>query len=301
MNNGVESTRKENDVSNSWWNKKNIAILGIIISFIVILALLAISGLNLGKIFQDWTVSYYLLFGALGVYLVIFLISTFANMTVLFPVPYAAALAFIALAIDGGTISGVNIWVLGIIAGSGAAIGEITAYYLGRGSAKLLESTEQSKAVSKMKERINKGWAVPLMFLCAATFIPDDPLLILLGYASYPLWKMLVTYFAGKITLCISTMYVVILAKDIPILENFFWILGLTAGDQPVNPWVSFLGWVGVLLLFCLIFFIDWTSKFKKLYHKLFKRKSPEAQVSVQLWLGKHLLMTYSLKDFKKF
>ena len=256
--------------------KKIIIIIGIS-SFIAILVALAISGVNLGEIFNSWTDGYYILFGALGVYLIIFLISTFANMTILFPVPYAVALAYIALRIYDGTIINVNIWLLGIVAGSGAAIGEITAYYLGKGSAALMESKEQSEAVKKMKARIQKGWAVPLMFLCAATFIPDDPLLILLGYCGYPLWKMLITYFIGKIVLCVSTIYLVILAKDIPVVADFFWILGFS--DKPVDPWFSFLGWVGVLILFFLIFFVDWTNLFKKLYRKLSKDQKSDIKL----------------------
>ncbi len=257
---------KEKD---GWMNTKNIAILSAMAGFILILALIAASGTNLGQIFQDWTNYYHLAFGILGLYLIVFLISTFANMTVLFPIPYGVALAFIALNI---TLSQGEIWLLAIIAGTGAAIGEITAYYLGRGSAKLLESKEESESVLKMKERINKGYAVPLMFLCAATFIPDDPLLILLGYAEYPLWKMLVTYFFGKITLCVTTIYLVIAAQTVPAIQKFLWILGVPTGGDPVNPWISFGGWVLVLVIFFLIFFVDWTSKFKRFYEKVFKR-----------------------------
>ncbi|MDD1779367.1 MAG: VTT domain-containing protein [Candidatus Helarchaeota archaeon] len=176
--------------------------------------------------------------------------------------------------IYNGTIINVDIWLLCILAGSGAAIGEITAYYLGKGSAALMESKEKSESIEKVKARIKKGWAVPLMFLCAATFIPDDPLLILLGYCSYPLWKMLVTYFVGKIVLCVSTIYLVIIAQDIPVVADFFWILGLS--DKPVDPWFSFLGWVGVLILFILIFFVDWTTQFRKLSRKIFKKEKPD-------------------------
>jgi membrane protein YqaA with SNARE-associated domain len=261
-----------------FFTTKKIIIIVVIASFIAILVALAISGINLGDVFNNWTNTYYILFGALGVYLIIFLISTFANMTILFPVPYAVALAYIAWRIYEGTIVDVNIWLLGIVAGSGAAIGEITAYYLGKGSAALTESKEKSESVEKMKARIKKGWAVPLMFLCAATFIPDDPLLILLGYCGYPLWKMLITYFAGKIVLCISTIYLVILANDIPVVSDFFWILGFS--DKPVDPWFSFLGWFGVLILFFLIFFVDWSAQFKKLYRKLSKTQKSDIKLS---------------------
>ncbi|MHA1267182.1 MAG: VTT domain-containing protein [Candidatus Helarchaeota archaeon] len=255
----------------TWFTRKNIAILSSMVGFIVILAIIAASGTDMGSIFQDWTNSYYIAYGIVGLFLILFLISTFANMTVLFPIPYGVALAFVAIAIP---LTDADIWLLGITAGIGAAIGEITAYYLGKGSAKLLESEEGRESVRKMKERINKGYAVPLMYLCAATFIPDDPYLILLGYAGYPLWKMLVTYFFGKITLCVTTLYLAKVAITNDVVRGVLKILGVTLpGDTPVDPWISFVGWVGVLILFFLIFYIDWTSKFKTLYKKLFKRK----------------------------
>jgi len=253
-----------------WFNQKNIIILSAIAGFIVILAIIAASGTDMGSIFQNWTQDYYLAFGIAGLFLALFLISTFANMTVLFPVPYGVALAFVAITIP---LTDLDIWLVGIIAGTGAAIGEITAYFLGKGSAKLLESGEGRESVQKMKERINKGYAVPLMFVCAATFIPDDPYLILLGYSGYPLWKMLVTYFFGKVTLCVTTLYLAKVAVTVPLVRDFLKILGVSLpGDPPLDPWISFVGWVGVLLLFFLIFYVDWSSKVGRLYRKLSKR-----------------------------
>jgi len=279
--NGTEVKPNSEIEKKTFFTKKKILILSSLGIFIGILIALAASGLNLGQIFSSWTDSYYSAFGALGVYLIIFLISTFANMTILFPIPYAVALAYIGIKIYDGSIIGVNIWLLGIVAGSGAAIGELTAYYVGKGGAALLNSKEKKESVEKMKARIKKGWAVPLMFICAATFIPDDPLLILLGYAGYPLWKMLVTYFAGKIVLCVSTLYLIIQAQTIPAIANFFWILGVPGvSGETVDPWVSFLGWFVVLLLFFLIFFIDWTKLFKKFYQKTFKQQKTEVRAS---------------------
>ncbi len=282
----------------SWWNIKNTTILITIIVFIVILAILAFSGLNLGVLFENWTKKYWITFGFIGLIIILFVISTFANMTVLFPIPYAAALAFVALNIP---LTHAEIWVLGIIAGIGAAIGEITAYYIGKGSAILLESRDESESVRKMKDRIRRGWAVPLMFLCAATFIPDDPLLIMLGYARYPLWKMLVTYFFGKITLCVSTIYLSILARSMKGVKNFLWILGITPPGEPtVDPWISFVGWVGVLILFFIIFYIDWGTRFKWLYGKLFKSEETMKSNFFDLF-GKNILSLKCLQKFEKF
>jgi len=263
----------------SWVNKKNILILSAILSFIIILAVLALSGINLGEVFIKFTFWYGDLFGALGVYVALFVISIFANMTVIFPVPYTIALAVIIFLQDVDPI------ILGIFAGSGAALGEITAYYIGKGSASLTDTTK-NESIEKMKMRIKKGYAVPLMFLCAATPIPDDQLLLLLGYAGYPLWKMLVTYFFGKITLCLWTAFLIKFAWEIPAFEPIFAVFGIDKKaiieyqisghyESNINPWTSFIVWVLVLLLFIALFYFDWGKIFRNLITKI-KPKSVE-------------------------
>jgi hypothetical protein len=264
------------DIPNKWYKrwitKKNIVILSAIIAFIVILLLLAISGINMGEVFISFTFSYGDLFGEVGIYIALFIISIFANMTVIFPVPYTIALSVVIF------YGGINPLVLGIFAGSGAAIGEITAYYLGKGSASLTD-TQKSKSLERMKKRIKKGYAIPLMFICAATPIPDDQLLLLLGYAGYSIWKMLITYFFGKIVLCLWTAYLIIFAWNIPAFEPVFTIFGIdkqaienyeSTGTyvSNVNPWLSFIAWVAVLLLFIVIFYFDWMGFFKKIFRK---------------------------------
>ncbi|MHA1268157.1 MAG: VTT domain-containing protein [Candidatus Helarchaeota archaeon] len=253
----------------AWMTKKNIIILSAIITFIVILALLATSGINLGEVFITFTFWYGDLFGTLGIYLALFIISIFANMTVIFPVPYTIALAVIIFLQD------VNPVILGISAGAGAAIGEITAYYVGKGSASLTD-TSKSESIKKMKARIKKGYAIPLMFLCAATPIPDDQLLLLLGYAGYSIWKMLITYFFGKITLCLWTAFLIKFAWNVPSFEPFFAVFGIDRNaiiqyeatghyESSINPWISFIAWLAVLILFIVIFYFDWIALFRKI------------------------------------
>lgn len=255
-----------------WLTKKNIAFLIFLGIFIGILLALAISGINLGEVFITFTFGYESMFGPIGVYLALFIISIFANMTIIFPVPYTMALSIIVFLGD------INPLILGIAAGSGAAIGEITAYYVGKGSASLTDTTK-SKSLEKMKKRIKKGYAIPLMFLCAATPIPDDQLLLLLGYAGYSIWKMLVTYFFGKIALCLWTSFLIIIAWDIPAFEPVFSIFGIDKQaiidyddtgtyTSSVNPWVSFGVWLAVLVIFIVIFFFDWKAIFKRLFGK---------------------------------
>ncbi|MHA1231635.1 MAG: VTT domain-containing protein [Candidatus Helarchaeota archaeon] len=262
------------EIPEKWYKNllktKNIIILSAIIIFIVILALLAVSGINLGEVFIKFAFWYDDLFGPIGVYVALFIISIFANMTVIFPVPYTIALAVIIFLQD------VNVFLLGIAAGSGAAIGEITAYYLGKGSAALTD-TSKSKQIEKMKRRIRKGYAVPLMFICAATPIPDDQLLLLLGYAGYSIWKMLITYFIGKIVLCLWTAFLIKFAWNIPSFEPLFTLFGIDKQaiieydatghyESTADPWASFALWVIVLLLFIAIFYFDWIKIFKKLF-----------------------------------
>ncbi|NVM52962.1 MAG: VTT domain-containing protein [Candidatus Helarchaeota archaeon] len=297
--NDFRATKINSDEKETWFTRKNIIIIASIAGFIVILLILALSGVNLGEVFIQWTLNYETKFGPLGIYLAIFLISIFANLTVLFPVPYIIALSIIIFTM------GINPLLLGFVAGAGAALGEVTAYYLGKGSAVLIESgTEESEKAKKMKDRINRGWAIPLMLLFAATPIPDDPLLLMLGYANYSIWKMLITYFVGKVIICLGTAYLILFAWDVPAFGFVFSLLGIdkqaiieyeSTGhyQSSINPWISFAAWVGLLMFIFLLFYVDWSKQFKKLFKR--QEKDIEAKKGVEVNLisfgGKSILL----------
>ena len=85
--------------------------------------------------------------------------------------------------------------ILGTAAGTGAAIGEVTTYFLGWGVAESFE--EMSDTEDRIAHWINKYglWAV---LLVALTPLPDTPIIILAGSRKLPFTKLVVVEVLGK-------------------------------------------------------------------------------------------------------
>ena len=66
----------------------------------------------------------------------------------------------------------------------------------------------------KRQERLNvdahkiKKWAFPLLFLVAATPLPDEPVVIPLGLMKYSPMKFFSAYFLGKLTIAITGAFI---------------------------------------------------------------------------------------------
>ena len=270
------------------FNLASIAIWGSIAAFFFIVILLAISGTNLGAEFVKMVYGFKHAVGPewslIMIFLAVFLISIFGNMTIIFPVPYTIALGIISVFPEFNfSTAPQNIILLSIFAGLGAGVGEITAYLMGRGGAKTLEETSYGKSLENMKSKVEGGWAIPLMLFFAATPIPDDPLLIVLGIVGYSLTRMTVVYIFGKIIFClyISVLVRVLIAN--PGIAGAFSLFGLDIQAIKIYDWfgiwvssadplVSAITWIAVLLVILMLIFVD----FKAIFRKFFKRKKKE-------------------------
>lgn len=85
--------------------------------------------------------------------------------------------------------------ILGTFAGTGAAIGEVTTYFLGWGVAESIDPP--SEAEDRIARWINKYglWAV---LLVAITPLPDTPIVILAGSRKLPFGKLAAVEIIGK-------------------------------------------------------------------------------------------------------
>jgi membrane protein YqaA with SNARE-associated domain len=91
-----------------------------------------------------------------------------------------------------------NPLVLGASAGIGAAIGEITTYFLGWGVAEtILENQGEDNRLSRWIRRYGL-WAV---LLVAVTPLPDTPIILLAGSNKLPFGKLFVVECVGKTAL----------------------------------------------------------------------------------------------------
>ncbi len=272
-------------------NWTNIAIWTCIGSFFAIVIILALSGTNLGaeliKIVYGFKNAFGPEWSLFMIFIAVFLISIFGNLTVIFPVPYTIALGIITIfpefdmtpSLFNPSANPLNLILLSLFAGLGAGLGEISAYLLGRGSAKTLEDTSYGKSLDNLKTRVQSGWAIPLMLLFAATPIPDDPLLIVLGMVSYSLTRMTIVYIFGKITFCLYIAVLIRLAIQNPAIAKVMAYFGLDVQAIQIYDWFgiwvssvdpisSAISWIGVLVFIILLIFVDW----KAAYHKLRKK-----------------------------
>lgn len=239
----------------------------VMIAAIVVLAMMKIS---FGQWLANLVIKFNDNYGKWGIYLGVAIISIFANFTVIFPVPYVVALIVI-----GAFIPGVNPILIGLAAGAGASIGEVSAWLIGRGGQEFIKSEK----TERMKKYIDRGWAPVLIFIFAATPLPDDAFLIVLGYAGYSIWKTLFWCFLGKFVLCTFTTAIPVWIQNstvFPDLAPFLYrIFGINYADA-VNgivsdappTWQDILlstsVWIGIIIITFILISVDWDKVFHR-------------------------------------
>lgn len=247
----------------------------LIISIIVAFLIIGFMGINFGQWLANLVFDFYELSGEWGVYLGVFIISIFGNFTIIFPVPYVIALIVISAVIG---FPGVNPIIMGIVGGLGASIGEITAWLIGRGSQNVLKD---SKRMNRMKTYVEKGWAPFLIFIFAATPLPDDAFLIVLGLASYSIAKTLIYCFIGKFTLCFLCSALPIWLAGTSLGNILFRLFGIDLDaaksgtippSTPIEIIISSITWALTIFIIFLLVYIDWG----KLINKLLKSRENE-------------------------
>ncbi len=240
---------------------------GIILLFIV----LAFANINFGQWLADTILWFYEEFGDVGIYIGVFAISIFGNFTIIFPVPYV-----IALIVISAVIPGVNPLLLGLIGGLGASIGETTAWLIGRGSQEMIGDVE---SIERMKGYVEKGWAPLIIFIFAATPLPDDAFLIVLGIVEYSLVKTLIYTFIGKFVLCFLCSALPIWYADTPLGDFLFNLFGIDieaaqSGNippsTPLDILTSSLVWATTIIIMFLLVYVDWGKILKRIRKKKF-------------------------------
>lgn len=136
--------------------------------------------------FNSWAMSTVETWGYVG----IFLVSIIGNATIIFPVPtYLVVFAF------GGIL---NPWLVGLAAGAGATLGELTGYAVGKGGKKVIER-KHKQLIKNTKRWVERHGIFPILVLFAATPLPDDIVGLLGGVVSYDIKKFLTATFIGKL------------------------------------------------------------------------------------------------------
>ncbi|TFG30533.1 hypothetical protein EU528_08125 [Candidatus Thorarchaeota archaeon] len=126
-----------------------------------------------------------------------FIVSFIGNASFLFPIPYMMVTFFLGgfTDIDTGLFL-FDPWLVGLISGLGATIGEMMGYILGYGGGRLIDENQRTAFGEYIGTHPR---ATPfIIWLLAITPIPDDFLIVPLGAAKYSWWKVAVPQFIGK-------------------------------------------------------------------------------------------------------
>lgn len=222
----------------------------VFVTFFVILLiiplLIGLSVIDIMNAIIQWS---QLAFGTLGIYIGVFLISIFGNFTVIFPVPYLLVLLLIVVNWSNFTL--IDGLILGLVVGAGAAIGETTAWLLGRTQTQSLEESATGQRMMSMRRQIERGFGGLLIFIYAATPLPDDLLLITLGATKYPLWKAILYCFLGKVALALLITIGAFFFYDLlfamfggagnPLMDTLYLIIGIALIGLFFLPWGKLL------------------------------------------------------------
>ncbi|MFW9903835.1 MAG: YqaA family protein [Candidatus Thorarchaeota archaeon] len=262
-----------------------------IIVFLILTVLAAIAviylKINIGMELYQFVHRFYNEYGILGVNIGVFIISIFGNFTIIFPVPYLFGLILISLLPDIHN-NPMMLLLLGFSAGFGASIGELTAWILGRAGEKTLRD---SSKFEKMNQWVEKGYAPFLIFLFAATPLPDDAFMIVVGFANYSLWKTLLFCFIGKVTLTCTTAFMASAASETTLGQFFLRLYGIDLKmiETGVIQTTSFneivlstVIWILTVILIAGFILVDWNEIFTRITKRNKDLEEEEESTSFQ-------------------
>lgn len=134
-------------------------------------------------------------FGLFG----IFLVSAISSASIIFPLPFSL------IAIPAGAVF--NPILVAIVAGVGAAVGEMIAYGVGAGG-KFFIKPEHKKWFKKAKRWMKGRKAFFVIIVFAATPLPHDVVGLLSGFLHYDIKKFFIATTIGKIILFMVLAYI---------------------------------------------------------------------------------------------
>jgi membrane protein DedA with SNARE-associated domain len=138
--------------------------------------------------FIEWANAFVIAWGYLG----LFIVEIIGSMSIIFPAPAFAVNFFL------GGVPGFNPWLVGIVAGLGSSIGEMTSYLVGRGGREVIEEKYRKK-LKRAREWVEKRGAFLVIIIFAATPLPFDIVGILAGMSRYDFKRFFIATLIGKI------------------------------------------------------------------------------------------------------
>ncbi len=105
-----------------------------------------------------------------------------------------------------------------------------------------------------------------MIILFAATPLPDDVLLMVLGMVEYSLLEAILACFVGKIILCVGIVFLVRYGKETEIGQMIMAAYGI-GGEE--NPWIIAINLIITIVAVILLIMVDWPKYIKSLRRKI--------------------------------
>lgn len=199
--------------------------------------------------FQDifnWMRDFSIQYGYFGV----FIISLIGALSIFFPIPYTVAIFAL------GAIPSFDPLIIAAAAGLGSAIGEFAGYFLGASGRRII--SERYKKKMDFLVRIFAKYGSVIIILFALTPLPDDLLFIPLGVMRYSIAKAFIPALIGKFFMNLIIAYSG--RFSVQIVRDVFGVEG---------DWISvligmILASVLLVLVFIIMFKVDWEKRFEK-------------------------------------
>jgi membrane protein YqaA with SNARE-associated domain len=151
-------------------------------------------------------------------------------------------------------------WLIGMLSGIGATLGDMTSYLLGYGGRRLIDETNSNGFSNFIKEHPR---ATPVVvFVLAATPLPLDPAVVALGVARYSWWKLFLPCLVGEVIFLTMVSWAGRFSLE--------WIIDILGVGGPVTPMSATIEVFGILLLIVTVYLtvrLDWSiisQKFRK-------------------------------------
>jgi membrane protein YqaA with SNARE-associated domain len=151
-------------------------------------------------------------------------------------------------------------WLIGMLSGIGATLGDMTSYLLGYGGRRLIDETNSNGFSNFIKEHPR---ATPVVvFVLAATPLPLDPAVVALGVARYSWWKLFLPCLVGEVIFLTMVSWAGRFSLE--------WIIDILGVGGPVTPISATIEVFGILLLIVTVYLtvrLDWSiisQKFRK-------------------------------------
>ncbi|MBD3158109.1 MAG: hypothetical protein GF309_04910 [Candidatus Lokiarchaeota archaeon] len=98
-------------------------------------------------------------------------------------------------------------WIsIGFIVALAATASKSIHYWLVR-SSRIVLSEERRRQLDAEKQRVEK-WGAFALFFAAASPMPDDPVIVYVGFTEYSALKFIVSYFGGKVLVTLAGAYI---------------------------------------------------------------------------------------------